>query len=572
MAFDANKAMSKEAGVRTGGGAGNAFVPEGEAAQALGSVVLTGGLSEGADFLDVLAHAHGYERLDTTKFRVTKDLVEQIAPQYAMRYRVFPVRYDADTLWVALADPLNIMATDDLSRITGKNVMPVVAAESDVNRYIEMYYESSDIQDMYTDIADKAVAEETAARETQQEEQYSESKMSEVEQRKVPPVVTYVDMLFKQAVHERASDIHVEPSKTGVTIRYRIDGVLHDVPAPPKRWQNTVIARLKVLSGMDLAEKRVPLDGRIKLDIPGRRLDVRVSSLPTIYGESIVMRILDQASVLMGLGDVGFLPDSVTMFENLIRSPNGVILMTGPTGSGKTTTLYAALSTINTAENKIVTVEDPVEYMLDGINQVQVNKEVDLDFGLALRSILRQSPDVIMVGEMRDLETAEIGIRAALTGHLVFSTLHTNDAPSSCTRLVDMGLKPFLVASSLQAVIAQRLVRRVCGQCKQAYEPKAQELDLLGYTIEDCHGKPFYAGRGCDRCNNGYRGRTAIHEIMCNDPELRQLIIRMEPTTRLKKAAIRKGMRSLRMDGWEKILMAQTTPEEILRITAEDSH
>lgn len=571
MAFDPNKQMSKEAAGVVGTGTGSGFVPDGEAAQALGSVAVNAGLDEGADFLDVLASTHGYERMDMGKFRVTKDLVAQILPQHAMRYKVFPVRYDEDNLWVALADPLNIMATDDLSRITGKNVLTVVAPEADVLRLISMYYESSNIDNIYTEIADTAVAEETKAREDKEEDRYSDAKISGAEKRKTPPVVQYVDMIFKQAVHERASDIHVEPTKTGVTIRFRIDGVLHDVPAPPKRWQNAVISRLKVLSGMDLAEKRIPLDGRIKLDIPGRNLDVRVSSLPTIYGESIVMRILDQASVLMGLGDVGFLPDSVETFESLIRSPNGVILMTGPTGSGKTTTLYAALSTINTPESKIVTVEDPVEYMLDGINQVQVNKEVDLDFGLALRSILRQSPDVIMVGEMRDLETAEIGIRAALTGHLVFSTLHTNDAPSSCTRLIDMGLKPFLVASSLQAVIAQRLVRRICPQCKQAYEPGQKDLDLLGYTLEDTHGKPFFAGRGCERCNGGYRGRTAIHEIMCNDPELRQMIIRVEPASRLKKAAIRKGMRSLRMDGWEKILLGQTTPEEILRITAEDS-
>lgn len=568
MAFKPKDLTKNEEAGRVGSGG---FVPENEAAQSLSSVALNTGLADSDDFLDVLASTHGYERLDLASFRVTRDLVEQIQPQHAMRYKVFPVRYDDDTLWVALADPLNIMVTDDLSRITGKRIMPVVAPEEDVKRLISMYYESSDIENMYSEIADQAVAEEVAKREASEEDQYSDAKLSAKSKKEAPPVVTYVDMLFKQAVHERASDIHVEPAKTGVTIRYRIDGVLHDVPAPPKRWQNAIISRLKVLSGMDLAEKRIPLDGRIKLDIPGRNLDVRVSSLPTIYGESIVMRILDQASVLMGLGDVGFLPDSITNFEELIRSPNGVILMTGPTGSGKTTTLYAALSTINNAETKIVTVEDPVEYMLDGINQVQVNKEVDLDFALALRSILRQSPDVIMVGEMRDLETAEIGISAALTGHLVFSTLHTNDAPSACTRLIDMGVKPFLVASSLQAVIAQRLVRRICNQCKTAYDHKPEELKALGYTAKDVEGKFFYMGKGCERCSGGYRGRTAIHEIMRNDPELRQMIIRMEPASRLKKAAIRKGMRSLRMDGWKKILLGQTTVQEILRITAEDS-
>ncbi len=551
-------------------GIGNGIVPDNEAATSLNSVALQTGLTDSDDFLDALAATHGYERLDPSTFRVTRDLVKQIQPQHAMRYKVFPVRFDEDSLWLAMADPLNIMVTDDLARITGKRIIPVVATEDDVKRLISMYYEATDIDNMYNEIADKAIAEEAKKIEALEEDEYSEAKLAEKKQ-EVPPVVKYVDMLFKEAVHERASDIHVEPSKTGITVRYRIDGVLHDVPAPPKRWQNSILSRLKVLSGMDLAEKRIPLDGRIRLDIPGRNLDVRVSSLPAIYGESIVMRILDQASVLMGLGDVGFLPDSIEIFESLIHTPNGVILMTGPTGSGKTTTLYAALSTINNPETKIVTVEDPVEYMIDGINQVQVNKEVDLDFAQSLRSILRQSPDVIMVGEMRDLETAEVGISAALTGHLVFSTLHTNDAPSACTRLIDMGVKPFLVASSLQAVIAQRLVRRICASCKQAYKPTVEELKNLGYSPEVAQGKAFYAGKGCERCNAGYRGRTAIHEIMCNHPELRQMIIRTEPASRLKKAAIRLGMRTLRMDGWEKILLGQTTAQEVLRMTAEDT-
>jgi type II secretory ATPase GspE/PulE/Tfp pilus assembly ATPase PilB-like protein len=350
-----------------------------------------------------------------------------------------------------------------------------------------------------------------------------------------------------------------------------VDGVLHEYPSVPKKYQNSFISRLKVLSGMDLAEKRVPLDGRIKLDIPGKKLDVRVSSIPSVFGESIVMRLLDQSNVLMGLEDVGFLPDSIRMFEDLIRSPNGVILMTGPTGSGKTTTLYSALSTINNSETKIVTIEDPVEYMLDGINQVQINRDVGLDFAVGLRSILRQSPDVIMVGEMRDLEAAEIGIRAALTGHLVFSTLHTNDAPSACVRLIDMGVKPFMVASSLQAVIAQRLVRRICGNCKEAYKPKPAEIANAGFDPDDYADVNFYKGRGCDRCGkSGYRGRTAIHEIFVNNPEIRQLIMRVESASKLKKIGMKHGMRTLRMDGWEKAQLGQTTIEEVLRITVDD--
>jgi len=387
-----------------------------------------------------------------------------------------------------------------------------------------------------------------------------------------PPVVKFVDLIFKQAVHDRASDIHIEPNRFGVAVRFRVDGVLYEVPSPPKKWQNAIISRLKVLSGMDLAEKRVPQDGRIKLNLPDRKLDLRVSSLPAIYGESVVMRILDQSTVLLGLEDVGFLEENIHLFNQLIRSPNGIILMTGPTGSGKTTTLYAALSTLNNVETKIVTVEDPVEYMIDGINQVQVNREVGLDFSRVLRSVLRQSPDVILVGEMRDQETAEIAVRAALTGHLVFSTLHTNDAPSSCVRLIDMGIKPFLVASSIQAIVAQRLVRKICQHCKYEYEPKDEEIREFGFEDRaQAEVTVLYKGKGCDRCNSaGYRGRTAIHEVFVMNPKLRQMVIRAESGSRLKRQAVRDGMRTLRMDGWQKCKRGTTTTEETLRMTQGD--
>lgn len=443
----------------------------------------------------------------------------------------------------------------------------MVADQMEVDKLIARYYDSDNISDMYGGMADEAVAAEHREKE---DDDYAAMDVQTSTQDQ-PPAVKYVDLIFRTAVNDRASDIHVEPTKSGITVRFRVDGVLHEYPSPPKKWQNAIISRLKVLSGMDLAEKRVPLDGRIKLNIPGKKLDVRVSSIPSVFGESIVMRLLDQSSVLMGLEDVGFLPDTVRTFTDLIRSPNGVILMTGPTGSGKTTTLYSALATINNAETKIVTIEDPVEYMLDGINQVQINKEVDLDFSIGLRAILRQAPDVIMVGEMRDLEAAEIGIRAALTGHLVFSTLHTNDAPSACVRLIDMGVKPFMVASSLQAVIAQRLVRRICSQCKTEYKPTMQEIANTGFDVEEYGDRTFYKGRGCDRCNNsGYRGRTAIHEVFVNNPEIRQLIMRMESGTKLKRVGMKYGMRTLRMDGWEKALLGQTTIEEVMRITVDD--
>jgi type II secretory ATPase GspE/PulE/Tfp pilus assembly ATPase PilB-like protein len=544
------------------------LIPADESAASLKHTLVSQGLVRDDDILQVIADAQGLEQIDLTELNITPELLAQIETKHAVKYRVFPVRYDENNLWVALADPLNIQTTDDLERVYHKHVQVVVADEHEIDKFIKHYYEVNDISDLYHNIADEAVAAET--KETE-DDRYANVDLSGADGADQPPVVKYVDLIFKTAVHDRASDIHIEPNKSGVTIRFRIDGVLHDVPAPPKKWQNSIISRLKVLSGMDLAEKRVPLDGRIKLNIPGKKLDVRVSSIPTIYGESIVMRLLDQSSVLMGLEDVGFLPDTIRIFRDLIKSPNGVILMTGPTGSGKTTTLYSALATINNAETKIVTVEDPVEYMLDGINQVQINKEIGLDFALALRSILRQSPDVIMVGEMRDLETAEIGIRAALTGHLVFSTLHTNDAPSACVRLIDMGLKPFLVASSIQAVIAQRLLRKICAHCKTEYKAKREEIEAGGYDWDEYADTMFYKGAGCERCNHsGYRGRTAIHEIFVNNPELRQMIMRVESGNKLKKVGMKYGMRTLRMDGWEKVLLGQTTTQEILRITVDD--
>jgi type II secretory ATPase GspE/PulE/Tfp pilus assembly ATPase PilB-like protein len=543
------------------------LIPPDESAAALRRALVTQQFVRDDDILDMFSQNLGYEKVNLKSVQVTPELLGQITTDQAIRYKVFPVAFDDFSITVALSDPLNIQTTDDLERMTRKRIIPVVANDQEIQRFIKHFYEGSDIQQFYDQAVDAAVEEERRP-----DEDYFDIDIGGDDAIEAPPVVKFVDLIFKQSVHDRASDIHIEPNKTGMGIRFRIDGVLHEYPSPPKKWQNSVLSRLKVLSGMDLAEKRIPQDGRIKLNIPGKKLDVRVSSIPSIYGESIVMRLLDQSSVVRGLEDVGFLPDSINRFVQLIRSPNGVICMTGPTGSGKTTTLYSALSTINNVDTKIVTIEDPVEYMLDGINQVQINKEVGLDFSLGLRSILRQSPDVIMVGEMRDLETAEIGIRAALTGHLVFSTLHTNDAPSACIRLTDMGVKPFMVASALQAVIAQRLVRRICGACKQEVPADRDEIEAMGFDWNEWCDTTFFKGQGCERCGqSGYRGRTAIHEIFTMNPPLRQMVIRMESGAKLKKAALKYGMRSLRQDGWEKVQLGQTTAPEILRITVEDS-
>jgi type IV pilus assembly protein PilB len=403
----------------------NSVIPKGEEATSIrrsGTGIQTGGL-QSEEFVDTLAESLGMGRVDLNKLDVTKDLIDQIPKKVAKDYKVFPVEYDEYTISVAISDPSNIQAIDDLERILRKKVEALVAKEDDIDRFYKRYYEGNEISDMYQRVSTEL--------RTDLDFMGDDATTIDVgdEGGDTPPVVKFVDLIFRQAVHDRASDIHIEPTRYGVTIRFRIDGVCHEVPSPPKKWQNAIISRLKVMSGMDLAEKRIPQDGRIKLNLGQKKLDLRVSVLPAIYGESIVMRILDQSATMKGLADVGFLPDNIEKFERLIQTPTGVILMTGPTGSGKTTTLYAALSTLNNPETKIITIENPVEYMIEGINQVQVNEEVGLDFTRGLRSMLRQSPDVILVGEIRDFETAEIGIRAALTGHLVFSTRTTRQAP-----------------------------------------------------------------------------------------------------------------------------------------------
>ena len=535
----------------------------------LGQRAVETGTMKESDFMDALAQTFNMEKVDLTTIKPTPELLKFIPHRVAREYNVFPIRYDdvLDVLEVALSDPTNVQIQDDLERIVKKTILPRIARDSDIERYIKRFYESDEMKDIYQQATEDLHDKEAALNE------HDEYRGVDVEEdANVPPVVKFVDLIFKQAVHDRASDIHIEPTRTGVAIRFRIDGVCHEVPSPPKRWQNAIISRLKVLSGMDLAEKRIPQDGRIKLNLPDKKLDLRVSCLPTIYGESIVMRILDQSSVILGLEDVGFLPDNIRIFETLIRTPTGVILMTGPTGSGKTTTLYSALAQLNNAETKIVTIENPVEYMMDGVNQIQVNEESNLTFTTGLRALLRQSPDVLLVGEIRDTETAEIAIRAALTGHLVFSTLHTNDAPSATTRLIDMGVKPFLVASSIQAVIAQRLVRRLCAHCKRPVHIDVSKIEGIGASQEHIqNGVEGFEPVGCDRCSgNGYRGRTAIHEIFVMNAKLRQLVIRGEPSSRLKRIAIHGGMRSLRMDGWQKVMLGQTSVEELDRVTAAD--
>jgi type II secretory ATPase GspE/PulE/Tfp pilus assembly ATPase PilB-like protein len=540
-----------------------------EAGMTLRKAVVATGLVREEEILEAIAQEMGMGKIDLHTLKITPELLASMDPKVARTYRVFPVRVTDDTMYVALADPMNIQTTDDLERILNKKVIGMVAPEDEIIHCIRRWYEAKEFDSLYDTFTQEVSREESP-------DYYSKVDLDGTEQEiNQAPVVKFIDLIFKQAIHDRASDIHIEPSKNSIVVRFRIDGVLQEYPSPPKKWQKSIISRLKVLSGMDLAEKRVPQDGRIKLTLQGgaKQLDVRVSNLPAIYGESVVMRLLDQSSVMLGLADVGFLPDNIRIFERLIKSPNGVILMTGPTGSGKTTTLYSALSVLNTPDRKIITIENPVEYMLEGINQVQVDDGIGLDFAACLRSALRQAPEIIMVGEIRDMETAEIGIRAALTGHLVFSTLHTNDAASAATRLIDIGVKPFLVSSSMQAVIAQRLVRCICRHCATPYKPREAEVRELGYDYSKYSDVEVMKGNGCERCSHsGYRGRTAIHEIFIPDSALKQMIIRSESASRLKRHAVSvRGMRTLRMDGWEKVLLGQTTTTEVIRITQSDA-
>jgi type IV pilus assembly protein PilB len=447
-----------------------------------------------------------------------------------------------------------------------QNVEPVVGLRSDIEAALTKYYGTVDDLSSIMNEATEANIELTgAAAEKTKLDDDQEATDADA------PIIKLVSMIILDAFRSRASDIHIEPLERKLRIRYRIDGVLQEVESPPKRLQPAIISRLKIMANMSIAEKRVPQDGRIRIPVMGRSLDLRVSSIPTVHGESIVMRILDKQSVMLGLPQLGFFTDDQQTFEQLISLPDGIIMVTGPTGSGKTTTLYACLNTINRPDRKIITVEDPVEYELAGINQVHVHAEIGLTFAAALRSILRQAPNIIMIGEIRDLETAQIAVNASLTGHLVFSTLHTNDAPSAITRLLDIGIKPFLIASSMRAVMAQRLVRKVCKNCAQPYQPTASEIRALELTPQMLAGATMMRGRGCAECSNtGCRGRLGIFEIFVLNDEIRRMIYDKATASEIRRRARELGMRTLREDGVRKVLAGMTTPEEVISITAKD--
>ena len=514
----------------------------------------------------------GAEVVNLAEIKIPDDVIATVPRHIARKYRVVPVFKHDGSLTVALADPSDLDTIDSLNHLLRLDISLQVASEADIEGALSKYYaERGGGGGGGVRVADPALAD-TIKELT---EDHVEVQLGGLEDGGTveadAPLIKLVNSIIVDAFKLRASDIHLEPLSKAFRLRYRIDGMLHEMKAPPKRLQAAIVSRLKIQSNMSISEHRIPQDGRIQTNVGTKLIDLRVSCLPTNHGESIVMRILDKEGLRLGLPELGFFTDDQQTFERLIGLPDGIILVTGPTGSGKTTTLYSCLHFINRPDRKIITVEDPVEYILSGINQVQVNETVGLSFSTALRSILRQAPNVIMIGEIRDLETATIAINASLTGHLVFSTLHTNDAPSAVTRLIDIGVKPFLVASSTRGLMAQRLVRKVCKQCAAPYVPTEDEMRQLNLNVSNSQGATFMRGKGCANCSNtGYRGRFGIFEIFVIDDDARKLIYEKVSSSVLRNRAREMGMRTLREDGIRKVLAGLTTPDEVIRATVGD--
>jgi len=529
-------------------------------------VLLAHGTIQPIDVTRAKAAHFGVETVDLGDMPLADDVIATVPRHIAKRYKVVPVFKGEGSITVAVSDPSDLDTIDSLRHLLNQEIEVRVAAEDEIDNAIAKYYGARDdsVGKMIQEITEGEVeiGELGALGSAQDDGAVVDADA---------PIIKLVNTLIVEAFKSRASDIHLEPLADRFRVRYRIDGMLHEMKSPPKRLQNSIISRLKIQSNMSIAEKRIPQDGRIQMSVGGKSIDLRVSCLPTTHGESIVMRILDKEGLKLGLVELGFFTDDQQTFERLIGLPDGILLVTGPTGSGKTTTLYAVLNYINRPDRKIITVEDPVEYVMSGINQVHVSEAVGLTFAAALRSILRQAPNVIMVGEIRDLETATIAINASLTGHLVFSTLHTNDAPSAVTRLIDIGVKPFLVASSTRALMAQRLVRRVCRRCGTPYTPPESELHSLGIDAATLTNASFKKGKGCSDCKNtGYRGRFGIFEIFVIDDETRKLIYDKVSSTVLRARAREMGMRTLREDGVRKAVAGMTSPEEVIRATIGD--
>ena len=532
----------------------------------LGSILVKSGFIEEERLLKFLSQQYGVPAVDLSKLQVDPALVKLIAPEVVQKYLVIPIKRSGATLSLAMVDPTNVHAIDDIKFMTGYEVEPLVASEGAVMALISRFYEAGN-RDLATVLKDIAVTDPDVS--TIQEEEEDLSKIQEAMED--APVVKLANVILSEAIKKGASDIHIEPYETNFRVRYRLDGSLYEVMSPPKKLQAALTSRLKIMAALDIAERRLPQDGRIKLRVEDKQVDLRVSTLPCLFGEKIVMRILDKSNLTLDLTKLGFEANALENFMKAISSPYGMVLVTGPTGSGKTTTLYSALNYINTIDVNIMTAEDPVEYNLMGINQVHMKDEIGLNFAAALRSFLRQDPDIVMVGEIRDYETAEIAVKAALTGHLVLSTLHTNDAPSTINRLLNMGIEPFLVASSVILIMAQRLVRRICKDCKQIEKAEPSALEKIGFSKEEARSITCYKGKGCNTCSDtGYKGRLALYEVMPVGDEMRELILQGASADEIKKRAVALGMKTLRMSGLAKIANGLTTVEEVVDTTFRD--
>ncbi len=526
----------------------------------LGEILVSQGILTQKQLLQALQHVYEAEYIELDEVILDPEIVTIIPKRIAVRYKIVPLSKENGTLTIAMANPLDVNTIDYIKEYTKLDVVPKLASEEDISNALSSYYEAGGKIDDILEKVDVSTVSDFG-------DEVNLSQLEAISQE--APVIQLVNMIIVQAIKERASDIHLEPNKRGLLVRYRIDGILHDIRMLPARIKPAIISRVKILSRMDIAERRLPQDGRFQLKFGAREVDLRISSIPTVYEEKIVMRLLDKSQGLISLENTGFTKTQLQEFRSMISSSYGIILITGPTGSGKSTTLYGALNEIDSVEKNVITVEDPVEYKLERVNQINVLPKINLTFANALRSILRQDPDIIMIGEMRDSETAHIAVQSALTGHLVFSTLHTNDAVSSLTRMIDMGIAPFLISSSVVGVMAQRLVRKICPKCIEEYFPEKGVLDNLkiNFEIPNRDNLKFYRGKGCDYCKNtGYRGRTALFEVVRINDEIRSMIMKNTSSNVIKDIAIKNGMRTLLDSGIQKVLNGETTIDEVLRV------
>ena len=550
-----------EIGLLTAGQVQEAQREERETGQPLRRVIVQKGFISEEDLVAFLSANMNLARIELANYIIDPAVISLIPEELARKHQIVPVFKIGNSLTCAMFDPLNIFAIDEVRNKTGFDIDPAVATEKEIKRSLDEYYSAKgNIQDIIKTI-DK---ERLGLKEGQELEL---KKLQEISGE--APVIRLVNLMIMQAIHDGASDIHIEPDEGDISVRCRVDGILHDYPAIPKYLQSALSSRIKVLANLNIAERRAPQDGQFQMKMENRQIDIRVSAVPTIYGENLVLRLLDRGNIILSLSELGFARDVQDKYEKIIRRPYGIILVCGPTGSGKTTTLYSSLNLINSKEKNIITIEDPVEYRLSGIRQTQLDPKAGVSFSAGLRSMLRQDPDIIMVGEIRDKETAEIAIQAALTGHLVLSTLHTNDAAGAITRLIDMGIEPFLISSSLNAVLSQRLIRVVCKDCKEEYSPSEEMLRKMG--LEGHKEIRFSRGKGCLKCkDSGYKGRIGIFELMSLDDKLRALIAAKAPREEIKMSAESAGMLGLKEDGFNKVKDKITTLEEVLRFTQEE--